>query len=296
MTMADKLLINLPFEGFYNSRYSDGIDREEEQWCEWRATELNDSDDDEMRHPEELRFDAGELAEMLFDCTDYYAAYEAVAKEYVSTFDAIAGDIIGLSVPDVRESWDWQTDGTYTTTDVPYDRASVSLEFESMTSPRFYNFETDRIFAFIPAETVEKLFTISAEDNHETLARVLMERFTDRSGFHSFYSNELSTWLEKPLRDWDHNELGSLLIAAIQVRDPSTGDRGDESLDWRVYEAFDSGNGEFYDAWSNAVDWPKFETMREERRALKLAELQADDPDYVPPYRCPETPDLFAAN
>lgn len=49
-----------------------------------------------------------------------------------------------------------------------------------------------------------------------------------------------------------------------------------------------------YSAHHEAVDWERFdEAVREKREEIE-DELRADDPEWVPSYRCPETLDLFA--
>ena len=84
----------------------------------------------------------------------------------------------------------------------------LPLVFESMTSPREYNFVTDQIFVHVPIEMVEKMFE---ELPKRKLEAFIIDRFTSRSGFISYYSNDLAEWLEKPLNEWDHNEVGTLL-------------------------------------------------------------------------------------
>lgn len=100
----------------------------------------------------------------------------------------------------------------------------ISLTFESLESPREYNFSTDRIFAKISLDDIQKLMDCT---NQGTLKQVIDKRHTSRSGFHSFYTTDLEEWLEKPLEQWDHNELQTLLIAAMDCM----GADSDEGLD-----------------------------------------------------------------
>ena len=94
---------------------------------------------------------------------------------------------------------------------------AVRLEFSEMTSPRFYNFETDRLFAKIALHDVKKCFDACRSDGFTALRNVIKERFTSRSGFISSYSNRLETWLAKPLAEWDCNEVETLLIATLSI-------------------------------------------------------------------------------
>jgi hypothetical protein len=258
MAESQKLIINIPFDGFYESLYSYEIDRNEENDAQHLADQQK-----EDGTPEELRLTADDFAGIFMDVTDYGAVHNAVAKTYVQVFNRLWSDAIGVP---------------------------LGLEFETMKSPREYNFTTDRIFTYIEFAVVQKLFERSTLDGHATLAAEIKDRFTSRDGFSSYYRTALDSWLAKPLEDWDHNELGTLLIAAFKLSP-------DYSKDWRndVYDAATDCDG-FYQEWTEGVDWEKFEGKVKEARAYLEAELRADDPDYVPPLqRCKNTPDLFTS-
>lgn len=251
MAKAKTLLIKIPFPGLYESWLSHGIDREAEQTAD------NEAERDSERYAPELRIEAHEFADILFDVTNHSKAYARIASEYLEAFDYVASDEIGLP---------------------------LSLKFESMTSPKFYNFETDRLFAFIPLKVVKALFALSKRDGHLRLTKVLLDNCTSYDGFWSHYSNDLAVWLAKPVAKWDHNELEMLLRAAL----------GDVERSELQYALEDRIGEDFMTAHDNAVDWPKFEAKVADLRAEKEAELRADDPDYVPPpIRCDRTPDMF---
>lgn len=248
---------NIPFPGFYGSLLSGELDHVEEQNAEY-AVERQKEDG----IPSDLHLTAREFSEVFYDCTDYRAVHEHAAKEYATSFDVVASEALGFK---------------------------LGLEFEEMTSPKYYNSETDRLFAKTTWWNVRRMFTMSRRDGHKTLAAVIKERFTSYDGFISSYRNDLQSWLEKPFREWDHNELGTLLIACLKL----TGEFEDDRPEWRVYEHM-SESGDFQTAIDNGVDWPKYESKVAELRADKEAELRADDPDYIaPPMRCPFTLDLF---
>jgi hypothetical protein len=84
----------------------------------------------------------------------------------------------------------------------------LNLEFESLESPKYYNYSTDRIFCNINSADIEKL---AEYRNKPIFAELIKSRFTSRDGFSSFYSNEVADWIEKPLAEYDHNELAVLL-------------------------------------------------------------------------------------
>ena len=88
-----------------------------------------------------------------------------------------------------------------------------SLRFSELASPREYNFTTDRIFVTLNFSDVMYLWK---KVDKAFLAQSIKETFTSRPGLHSFYSSEFSEWAEKPLKDWDLNEVGTLLQAVIE--------------------------------------------------------------------------------
>lgn len=87
---------------------------------------------------------------------------------------------------------------------------NIALEWESVTSPREYNFETDRIFATITEADVRALL---AAVERADLDRAAKDEFTSYSGFISHYANRVSEWGD--VAEWDHNQIGTLLKAAV---------------------------------------------------------------------------------
>lgn len=247
----DRVVIKLPFPGFYNSFYDGELDSVEEREAEHFAE--SDGED----NPGELRLDGREFAQILFDCADYGTAYRQLAEKYVDAFGNRFTEVAG---------------GTLR-----------GLTFESMSSPKEYNFTTERIFAYIDRGMVQEMFD---DVDHGDLASVVRERFTSRSGFISFYSNDVDDWLEQPLDEWDHNQLETLLLAYMKPH-------VDEDWEFGIYTAMSESN-DFDTAFQECVDWKKFERRKEELRDEKRVELEADDPEYKPSaVRCKCTPDLF---
>lgn len=91
------------------------------------------------------------------------------------------------------------------------------MEFDELNSPREYNFATDRIFVRIPQAEVERIHTALAK-HPQILTDLAKSKFTSRSGFHSFYSPDVSDW--GPLETWDHNQVGTLLEAFQEMEEP----------------------------------------------------------------------------
>lgn len=108
----------------------------------------------------------------------------------------------------------------------------IDAQFESMRSPREYNFTTDRIFVTIdPAEIARLRATVPAE----LLREVAAEWFTSRDGFYSFYSPDPDEW-----SDLDHNTAGCIVAAYVHhMRD---GEEFDTWAEYALCEDF-SGNG-----------------------------------------------------
>lgn len=271
------LTVNLPFSGFYGSEYSEAVDHAESSWAEYHADESNgETDDDyESAWPAPLRLDLGDL---IYRHADYSAAYRDIARDYVAAFDDLAGEAFGMTRPAKRRVW---RDGAMTSE--TYDAASIGMTFESMDSPREYNFSTDRVYGLIPLKVMRELFRRSKAEGHATLAAVVADRFTSRSGFISSYPSDLGDWLAEAgrLQDWDHNALGTLLIAGLRMAGVTFGEGSAydyESPESRLFESTVGDEGADT-AWSNAVDWAAFDSARLEARGEKLADWLEEDAD-----------------
>ena len=101
----------------------------------------------------------------------------------------------------------------------------ISLSFDSLVSPREYNFETDRIFATIDEDEVRRLF---GEVDPDDLTAIAKERFTSCDGFISFYDPNWRNWGD--VLEWDCNQVGTLLQALV----------GDEFDQWAEFSLMSS--------------------------------------------------------
>lgn len=177
---------------------------------------------------------------------------------------------------------------------------NLHASFEEMTSPKEYNFKTDRVFALVPDEVITQLFIESEKDKHEHLAEVIKDRCTSYDGFYSYYSNQLSAWLEKPLASWDHNELELLLIAVAAIHcDTSDWHVWDLMESWMcngglsnaVWEAMPAVTHDFADTqryYGKAVDFGLWlETGKAYAEGTDLDALE--EGDKLPPPRCDKT-------
>lgn len=202
------LIINIPFEGFYESKHSGELDSVEERYVEWEVE----------RDP---TLDTQELHDALYRAANYSIAFDHIARAYVTYFNDY-----------IKEEYE----------------IDLELKFESMTSPREYNFETDRIFCHIPEEKAQLLFDSTSTP---ALRMAIQDRFTSRSGFISSYPNRLEDW-PIDLAEWDHNELGTLLVALLADA---------EDYDWKIWETMQERN--VYDqAFDNCVDWVRYDDLK----------------------------------
>ena len=269
MTKPKTQIINLPFSGFYESAYSESIDRAEEQYCEYYGSDGDcGAGEGEKVYPQPLQLTGGELSEIAFMACDYRKAELEVCKDYVAALEQEVSSLLGFK---------------------------LGLTFESMISPREYNFGTDRIFAHIPAASVRKLLAIAKADNFAALADVLGEELTPRSGFMPFYDNTPTGFLgsTRPA-DLDHNESAMLLQAAIIASGGEWGDSDFESgLRSDIFGLLNDWNS-FDDAWQTGMDWADFERRCADARDVKRAEFEVENPGAdLPAPLDPNTGDLF---
>ena len=240
--MTDSVIVNLPFfPGFYESMLSQTVDSAEERQAEYDAEKEESAEFyPETYQPEELRLSASDYSEIMLDCMNYRAAYEAMASDYCDAFD------------------NWAADNLAT--------ARGSFKFESMDSPREYNFTTDRVYVTVPLAIMESLYRGLDRDK---LREMIEERHTSRSGFISFYSNDIDEWEEKEISEFDHNELGTILSAAMA---PHIDDNRD--FNWQLCESLFETDYEYVDSH---CDWRKYEEKTREARAVKLAAWMQED-------------------
>lgn len=235
--MSDTKIIVLPHPGFYHSWLSNEIDNQVEQWAEYEA----DYRQDENEISKELQLDQDEFHNIACDCMDYSNSYLETNKAYVDAFIQCLDDEIDLN---------------------------LNLRFESMVSPKEYNFATDTVYCEIEFSDVQKLFEIAKEDNFSTLGNLIKERHSHRSGFISSYSNDLQEWLSMPLDEWDHNHLETLLMAVIEFKKGSYG--FDDALCMEVL----TNNDGLYHAFDAGMDWAELNRRIADKRAEIMENLR----------------------
>lgn len=180
--MSDMVEIEVPFCGLYNTVF----DAEINFRLDNEATNLLEQDEFGESYPD---LEHQDVVEGFHHVADFSDVHTGIAKTYVDSF-----------FKKVREK-----------TDIDIG----SHEYSGMVSPKQYNFSNDRVFAKVPLSKMQAMFESHKEDSFKNLKKIIEHRHTSRDGFASYYSAEVKDWLEKPLVEWDHNELSTLLIATL---------------------------------------------------------------------------------
>ncbi len=182
-------------------------DQEMDNWLEQQADWYADNKD----------ADRQTVWDQLFEATDFGAARLTIARAYAEAFGCWLADTLDIT---------------------------IEGEFDGLSSPRYYNFETDRVFAKMPESVFQTILDELRTKDAETLAKAFRDAFTSCSGFISFYDPVVPA---KPIADWDHNELYVLLQAWIAHQD----------VDDIDYELFDGLHERVAAACDEACDWDK---------------------------------------
>ena len=166
----NKLESTIPFDGFYESFISADIEYQMGQQIEWDCDiyDLNESE-------EEILYN-----NYLSVNTSYF--YNQIAEDYTNFYiDALNERLKGFT---------------------------LNAKFNLLTSPREYNFETDRIFIDIERDHAIDFIKYIIKNYKKELENKIKERFTSRSGFWSHYKNGLDLWTQDYSK-WDHNQIGT---------------------------------------------------------------------------------------
>lgn len=148
----------------------------------------------DMMIDDHLEMEAEELG--MEEVENFKVDHEAIARAYVELYEA-----------QLREALESPADGTL----------PPKFTFKELISPRFYNFETDRILCEV--DSIPKLVAVrKVLMGTDSLQKDIENRFASRDGFASFYDDFVSEWKTKPYRDWDCNEL-SILLPRFDLED-----------------------------------------------------------------------------
>ena len=166
----NKLESTIPFDGFYESFTSADIEYQIGQQIEWDS-DIYDLNEDEQRI----------LWANYLDINRSYF-YNQIAEDYTNFYiDALNERLKGFT---------------------------LKATYKFFTSPREYNFSTDRIFIEIEENHAIDFIKYIIKNYKKELEKKIKDRFTSRSGFSSFYKNSLDLWT-KDFKEWDHNQIGT---------------------------------------------------------------------------------------
>jgi hypothetical protein len=173
---SDTILAALPFDGFYQSSYSIELD-------------------DFISYPYDGEFsEATEKAWYnLYTFVNWEKVHEYFAREiYIPSFWTVLKNNIPSDIK------------------VPKN----FIQFESIESPQYYNYTTDRLFVYVNKSIIKRLYRYVMQYELEKFEAFVWARHTSCSGFSSYYPNNIRYWKPDPL-DWDHNQLQTLFYALI---------------------------------------------------------------------------------
>lgn len=225
------LVMQIPFMGFYESCHAMLFDGAEESFAEWTL--------EESEELQALGVKAWEIADYRCLVTDYSAAHRAYAESFVKYMGQKLEEETGESIP-------WT--------------------FESVRSPREYNFQTDRLFVTIPESFARKM---RHDVSDSELAGMIRQNHTSRDGFASYYSNDFIDWKDKAPESYDHNELMTLFQAWLVSRGITP-----EEYDTLELDSSLDMNESARAALDDATDWAAYESRLE---ALKESKKEDSD-------------------
>ena len=166
----NKLESTIPFCGFYESFISDDIDYQIGQQIEWDS-DIYDLNEDEQQ--------------ILWD------SYLSVNRKYF--YNQIAQDYTNFYIEILNRR---------------LKGFELKAKFNLFTSPREYNFKTDRIFINIEKNHAIDFIKYIIKNYKKELEKKIKDRFTSRDGFISFYKNSLDLWIDD-YSEWDCNMIGT---------------------------------------------------------------------------------------
>ena len=158
----------------------------------------------------------------LYRFSDFEKCRKEIARDYVDAFKKLISDEFATS---------------------------IDLEFESMDSPRFYNYETDKIFGYVDREKMRELFDLCTPLAFQATVDAHLK---NRSGFIAFYSDFVNEWKTKPLEEWDCNELSMIFYCLLSEVD---------DYDLNLYYALTEDISVAFDA---CVNWSEVEKAVDE--------------------------------
>ncbi len=195
-----KLSVKVPFEGFYNSSHDAMFDSYFER---------------ESEHLEQERGCTPEQVEKFQELFISAVNWRAVHSEYARIY---CGEVEKLLFEAHRQYKEDSTGKRYLC-----EGWNPVLEFESLESPKEYNFATDCIYAKVTLNDLRVMYKSIPAD---VWREFIKSKCTSYSGFISFYSPDFDAWPDKDdMTVWGEARLGMVLeaymIEALKDESPS---------------------------------------------------------------------------
>jgi hypothetical protein len=183
-----KKIIQIPFEGFYQTDADSIIDNSIEN-------ELEDNN----KNYDDIDFNHHNVINNKF------------AENYTSAFEEILNKEFDLD---------------------------VSIKFKELTSPKEYNFETDKIFVEISQGDIQTIFKkiMGDPDLLELMGRTTKDLYQSRPGFASYYDSFVENFNEKSIKEWDENETYSLMATLGSAFEEESGSLVIHMDNWSKFE------------------------------------------------------------
>lgn len=144
----------------------------------------------------------------LLDFPGFYESSISPFEHLYSDEDELETVNIEASYKNIASHW---LDNYIDVCEEPLKNAGIALEFVKVDSPRFYNYSTDKCVVRASFD-VDKLKTyilgrLEDPDHYKEFQTILKDRHESRSGFVSFYSYNIHTWLNEYIDEIDVNNV-----------------------------------------------------------------------------------------
>lgn len=148
------------------------------------------------------------------------------------------------------------------------------VKFEHLWSPRFYNFNTDEIYADIKlAPNWISVFKQFMKDNHDKLKERIANDWTSYDGFMSFMSNNIDEWPDYLFNQMDERYIGSMITYMMLFDYLENNYRSNEKLyDVICYEVMEEIYDNEYISMTEEGE-EKFKKYEEQKEISKLEPL-----------------------
>lgn len=206
-----QLSLKLPFSGFYETSHSAMLDN----WLDYEQDMLM------TEHGATLE-QVQELAEKFYSGIEWRKVHIEYAKAYTGELETL----LNSESPRI---------------------VNMPIVFESLESPKEYNFATDCIYGQMGIADLQYMLS---ELDEKAWRDFIRERCTSYDGFISYYSNDYDKW-EKDLTLWGEARLGMILeLYLVMLLEPK--ELEEELSAFSLMERID-GNGYISNwLWENA--------------------------------------------